>query len=269
MVILNAKVKSKGTGAGFGAIQSLMSTAFQDAAYKTRVKMKKENGHIFIADDNLQEDIFDFPFMPASVQINDTAKYQTYYILSKGTVMVPKGMMAGTISFRGTFFGKERNTISRESLLGGREIKYSTPKKCKKVLSEWMKKGKVLRLYVGGSFNVLVTIQALNMEEVGAFGDLNYSISFIKHTKLQINTSGTNTGGNDKKDSKSTSGKTHTIVKGDSLWKIAEKYLGKGSRHPEIYKLNKDAIEKDAKRHKLKSSQNGDRIFEGLKIKIP
>ena len=30
----------------------------------------------------------------------------------------------------------------------------------------------------------------------------------------------------------------HTVVKGDSLWKISAKYLGKGNRYPEIVKLN-------------------------------
>ena len=33
-------------------------------------------------------------------------------------------------------------------------------------------------------------------------------------------------------------GKTHTVKHGDTLWKIAEQYLGKGSRYTEIVKLN-------------------------------
>lgn len=37
---------------------------------------------------------------------------------------------------------------------------------------------------------------------------------------------------------KQPSNKEHTVVMGDSLWKIAEKHLGKGSRYPEIMKLN-------------------------------
>ncbi|NLL81863.1 MAG: LysM peptidoglycan-binding domain-containing protein [Tissierellia bacterium] len=35
---------------------------------------------------------------------------------------------------------------------------------------------------------------------------------------------------------------TYTVVKGDSLWKIARKYLGKGARYTEIFELNKDKI---------------------------
>lgn len=46
----------------------------------------------------------------------------------------------------------------------------------------------------------------------------------------------------------------HTVVKNDSLWAIAEKYLGNGSRYKEIKKLNN-----------LKS----DTIFPGQILKIP
>lgn len=36
--------------------------------------------------------------------------------------------------------------------------------------------------------------------------------------------------------------KTYTVSKGDSLWAIARKHLGNGSRWQEIYNLNKDKI---------------------------
>lgn len=46
----------------------------------------------------------------------------------------------------------------------------------------------------------------------------------------------------------------HTVVKGDTLWDIANKYLGDGSRYPEIKALNE-----------LKSNV----IYSGWKLKIP
>lgn len=46
----------------------------------------------------------------------------------------------------------------------------------------------------------------------------------------------------------------HTVVKGDTLWDIAQKYLGNGSRYPEIKTLND-----------LKSNV----IYSGWKLKIP
>jgi len=41
--------------------------------------------------------------------------------------------------------------------------------------------------------------------------------------------------------------KTHKVVKGDSLWSIAKKYLNDGNRYPEIYSMNQSAIDEKNK----------------------
>ncbi len=46
----------------------------------------------------------------------------------------------------------------------------------------------------------------------------------------------------------------HTVKKGDTLWDIAAKYLGKGSRYNEIKKLN---------------NLSSDTLYSGMKLKIP
>lgn len=38
-------------------------------------------------------------------------------------------------------------------------------------------------------------------------------------------------------------GKTHTVVKGDCLWAIAQKYMGNGSKYPQLYEANKAVID--------------------------
>ena len=49
----------------------------------------------------------------------------------------------------------------------------------------------------------------------------------------------------------------YTIVSGDTLWAISEKFLGKGNKYMEIFEANREVIE------------DPDKIFVGQKIRIP
>lgn len=49
----------------------------------------------------------------------------------------------------------------------------------------------------------------------------------------------------------------YTIESGDTLWGIASKFLGNGSKYPEIFEANREVIE------------DPDKIFVGQKIRIP
>ncbi len=49
----------------------------------------------------------------------------------------------------------------------------------------------------------------------------------------------------------------YTVAKGDTLWKIADRLLGKGSRYMEIFEINKDIL------------SNPDLIKIGQELKLP
>ncbi|MEM7193557.1 MAG: peptidoglycan-binding protein LysM [Pseudomonadota bacterium] len=49
----------------------------------------------------------------------------------------------------------------------------------------------------------------------------------------------------------------YEIVKGDTLWAISSKFLGKGNRYMEIFEANKEVI------------KDPDKIYVGQKIRIP
>lgn len=49
----------------------------------------------------------------------------------------------------------------------------------------------------------------------------------------------------------------HTVVKGDTLWAVAKKYYGNGSRYPEIFEANKPML------------SHPDKIFVGQVLRIP
>ncbi|WP_116132834.1 peptidoglycan-binding protein LysM [Tropicimonas sp. IMCC34043] len=49
----------------------------------------------------------------------------------------------------------------------------------------------------------------------------------------------------------------HTVAEGESLWKISEKYLGKGNRYMEIFEANKPML------------SDPDKIYPGQTLRIP
>ena len=51
--------------------------------------------------------------------------------------------------------------------------------------------------------------------------------------------------------------RTHTVEKGDSLWKIAEETLGSGARYQEIFEANKPML------------SDPDKIYPGQVLRIP
>lgn len=204
-----------------------------------------------------------FPTMPESISVRGSAKYQSYEIISKGTIKIPRGIEPSTIEMRGRFFGKQR----KKSVL---VQSYTSPKNAKSILRKWRDSGTVLRLLVTETgINYDVTIESFEWEEIGAHQDITYSISFVKYYDFSVTT------GDDKKsstrkerpnNSKSTG---YVVKKGDNLWKIAKSKLGKSSRWEEIYNLNKATIEAEAKKRGKTSSSHGHWIYPGTKLKLP
>jgi nucleoid-associated protein YgaU len=58
---------------------------------------------------------------------------------------------------------------------------------------------------------------------------------------------------------------TYTVVRGDSLWLIAQRFLGNGNRWRETYNLNKDVI--DARNRGTGNAYHT--IYSGQVFRIP
>ena len=52
--------------------------------------------------------VFTFPSLPEQISGKKAAKYQSYDIISQGTVKVPKGTEVEEISWNGEFFGPSK-----------------------------------------------------------------------------------------------------------------------------------------------------------------
>lgn len=64
-------------------------------------------------------------------------------------------------------------------------------------------------------------------------------------------------------------GKEYTIQTGDTLWGIAQRFLGDGTKYHEIYLANRKVLDDEAARRGMGSGMGERWIFTGTKITIP
>lgn len=213
---------------------------------------------------------FTFPSLPEKIQGKYGAKYQSFDIISQGTVKVPKGTTVSEFSWDGVFFGKSKKM---EPIV--KQNSWKEPKECVKILNNFIKNETVLNLIVTETWiNVDVTISSFQARPIGAYGNVEYSITFVQKKSLKIYTTeefGIVKGTKPREDSGDSNieGSTYIVVSGDTLWGIAAKKLGSGSKWTSIYDANVQTIEAEAKRHKKESSDHGHWIWPGEVLTIP
>lgn len=216
---------------------------------------------------------FVFSLMPETISASYGVKSQSFDIISKGTVKVPKGTEVPEISWEGEFFGK-----SRKNLKGVDSDNWKEPNTCVKILRDWMNDKTELTLIVSGTWiNMDVKITSFKPKPHGGYGDVSYSIVFERVRDLKIyNTKESKIGKKKKtrsrpkkKSSNTGSGGSagiYTVKSGDTLYRIAGK---KGTTWQKLYDKNKVVIEKAAKKHGKTSSDHGHWIWPGTKLTIP
>lgn len=104
-------------------------------------------------------------------------------------------------------------------------------------------------VFIGSTIDInqFVTIEKFNFNEsAGAPGDIQYQLSFkiyrpYQAHKVEVTENGSvqnkPTASTPRTDTKEKP-KTYTLVAGDSLWKVAKKFLGDGSKYKQIQTLN-------------------------------
>ena len=206
-----------------------------------------------------------FPILPEKIMYKSgDTEFATYDIMSRGTVAVPTGVGLAQIGWEAEFPGEGRK---EDPAIRGT---WKAPKSFHDTLEDWKSKGTLLTVIVTGyPFNFDVDISAYQSDPSGPFGDMPYSIELQEHREITIKTEKKKDDNNPEPKRPTTEKTTYTIKSGDTLWSIAEKQLGSGSKWKTIYNANKDIIESTAKKRGYKSSDNGHWIFPGVKLTIP
>lgn len=212
---------------------------------------------------------FRVPINPEKIEVVGSGNGEVFAISKLGNINVPKDVDLDEFQFS-SFFPTQDYSFAVAPLL--------PPSFYLDTINKWRAEKETPRLmYVNGSFaiNELVTIESFKYDETAGSEDVNYSFTLMKYVpfspkKMTVVKAKGSSAANApnagkavvkkeapaRQDSKPVP-KTYSLVKGDSLWKIAQKYTGNGSNYRELQKLN--GI-KDSQLRKLPI---------GLKVKIP
>ena len=183
-----------------------------------------------------------FPVTPSEVICETSASINTESVNDLGEVSLFSGVGLKSIPIDSFFPNKDYNFCTYSNI----EKPYELVRK----LETWQNNGTKLRYIVTDTYtNIPVMINSFTYQEQDGTGDVYFNLSLVEYKEIKLNktSSSDNSNSNNNATNRPTENspkpngenKTHKVVKGDSLWSIAQKYYGDGSKYPKIKEANK------------------------------
>ena len=181
-----------------------------------------------------------FPVVPSTIGVSRSNNIDTQSVLKLGEVPIFNGTSLKTIELTSFFPNQEYSFCDYTGFM--------KPYEFSDKIQKWMYEGKPLRIIVTDSpTNMQCLIQQFDTAEQDGTRDLYFTLNLIEYRPIEIpiikvDTNTSNASNNTTRPTEqanNTTQKVHKVVKGDSLWTIAQKYYGKGNLYPKIKEANK------------------------------
>ncbi len=215
---------------------------------------------------NNQQEGFQLPVNPASIEISDGNKGQTYDVAELGEINVIKNPKLTTYQFSSIFPSPTARRYYAgnkfvDPLASGPIVSFVnfadvTPQVRVKTnpyveyLTRWMESKRPIRfVFTGETFDIneAVSIEAFDWKEIaGSSGDIEFTLTLKKYVFYAAQHITVNQASGTQQIVKVAASrpddrqppKAYTMRAGDTLWKVAQTQLGDGARWREIQKIN-------------------------------
>ena len=196
------------------------------------------------------------PIIPEEIESSIEGKFAEYDIYKLGQVSVPNGKNLSELSWECFFPGEARKGMKFVR-------KWTDPATLDALMKYWAKYGKVVNVCITGTkINVDMRVSEYD-STVKSLNDYYYTVRFIDYEKISVSST---------KRSTKTTKKKVKVKKGQTLRKLAKKYLGSSKKYKVIYNANKKLIDsrnkKERKKHPKKKISKYT-IYKGQVLVIP
>lgn len=209
------------------------------------------NYSVWLSWNNQKKEGFPLPVNPSSFEVSEKGKGSTYDINKVGEINMIQKPKLTSYSLEGILPAQKYSFVQTD--LRGPVI-HNGEKQNHYVyfITKWMKSERPIRfVLLGGGYDIneAVSIESFSWKDVaGSGGDLSYSLTLQKYVffaarKVKLQQSEQSASPLLIKDQPARSHnketpKTYTLIAGDTLWKVAQKQLGDGTRWKEIQAIN-------------------------------
>ena len=196
------------------------------------------------------DDKIRFPVVPSAIGVNRSNNIDTQSVIKLGEVPIFNGTSLKTIELSSFFPNQEYSFCDYTGFM--------SPYEFSDKIQKWMYEGKPLRIIVTDSpTNMQCLIQQFDTVEQDGTRDLYFTLNLLEYRPIEVpnlsnsnqsNNSNSNVSNNNQNTSRpnnktntnsSNQQKSYKVVKGDSLWDIAQKHYGNGSLYTKIKEANK------------------------------